>query len=153
MKTKFSVFLKAAVFLAAISFALAAPENLVGFGGLVLEKVLAAGEPVMGVQVIVQQETHDKDNPGYRGARPTDDKGMAPFANMDSGTYTVSLKRFNKATSAYNVAITASGGIKKSEIWDAAKKDSFKTTVELKGNDPQSLSVVVTLADAPAAED
>jgi hypothetical protein len=99
--------------------------------------------PVSGIQVVIET-----DPPGYRGARPTDDQGTAPFAGLDGGTYTVTLKRFSKATGSYNVTITGSGGVKKTEVWDAEKKDSFKTSVVLRGAEAaQSISIAITTVD------
>lgn len=152
MKTKVSLFIVAAVFVAAVSFVLASPEQFANFGA---QKVIAsvAGQPVMGVQVVVELVTKDKDASPWRGARPTDDKGAAPFSNIDPGKYNITVKRFNKPTSSYNVAIDGSGGVKKAEVWDAAKKDSHKMTVELTGAESeQSINVLITTADAPAGE-
>lgn len=150
MKTKVSLFIMAVVFAAAVSFVLASPEQFAGFGA---EKVIAsmAGQPVMGVQVVIEEVIKDKNKQAWRGARPTDDKGEAPFVGVNPGTYNVTLKRFDKPTSSYNVAISGSGGVKKDEVWDAAKKDSFKTSIVLASADAaQNVNVLITKADAPA---
>lgn len=140
MKTKVSL-------LAAVVFSLAAA---VGF--LVPEGATTVfafvGEPVPGVQVSVAQEPE-----GYKGGRPTDNTGVAPFAGLDAGTYMITLKRFNKPTTAYTVTVTGSGGVKNSTVWDAAKKDQFKTSVTLKSGDSNHITVTVTTSDAVPAGD
>jgi hypothetical protein len=136
MKTKVSLLKVAAFVLAVFAVAMVSGSGVSAW----------VSDPVAGVQVTITQEPE-----GYKGGRPTDNTGSAPFAGLDEGTYIITLKRFNKPTGAYNVAINASGGVKNSVVWDAAKKDTFKTTVTLKGNDTQSLTVLITTADAVAS--
>src|SRR5262245_4554352 len=137
MRTKFLSFLTGALlFTAASTVLVSASRQLVS-------SQLTAG-PVPGVQVTVEQNPQ----PGYKGGRPTDDKGSALFANMEEGTYVITLKRFNKPTGAYQISVKPSRGAKVTEVWDAAKKDSHKINLKLTGDTPQMVDVTVTSVDS-----
>jgi hypothetical protein len=143
MKTKVLFVFAAALFFSLLTGAVVSASG-------VLKPVSAvagakASGPVGGIQVIIQQDPE-----GYRGARPTDDAGGAAFANIEAGKYTISLKRFTKATGSYNVSITSTNGVKMSEVWQAENKDTFKTKMEITGRDMYMVDVKVTSVEAPA---